>query len=558
MKGSLMKKTITIITCLILLTSHAFAEEIKTNSIIKKVMLYPGSARITRQTTIDLSQGTHKIVFSDIIPTLNQNTITVSAEGSSEALILGANLKHIQAIEEVNQRQQDLLSKIEKINDSLIDEQNILNILEKENKYLESIRLFAGTQIPKDLVTTMPSAENLAATNQFLTNNLTRVLTKTTQTNRKIRSLKKELNRLNREFGQISQNTKKWTQSIIVDVDVKTAGNLTVDVSYLVYNAKWLPRYDARTNLNKNEIELIAFGLVNQNTGEDWKNIKLTLSTAEPTLYGRMPEVSPWIINPIAPRRQRVQKNKTMYARNDMMDGILAFSEKSISEDKELRKTKTAFAGSIKKGLSVIYELPTPATILSDGSENKLPISSQILKATFSYFTYPKAQQLAYLNSKVTNSKDLQLLSGPVNLFLEGDYIGESHLDEVAPLETFDLYLGVDDNVKIKREQLSKKIDDLLIGGIAAPNKKTTVEYKITCENYKDKPITLNILEPMPTSGNDRIKIKTLKNSDKPTTKKWKDKKGVWLYALTLKPKAKKEITYSFVIDHPRDMITNY
>lgn len=213
-----------------------------------------------------------------------------------------------------------------------------------------------------------------------------------------------------------------------------------------------------------------------------------------------------------------------------------------------------AFSQMEQKGVSIVYKIIRPVTIKSDGSENKYPISSQILKANFEYSSYPRLKPFAYLGSRVVNSKDLQLLAGQVNLFLEGDYVGKSTIDNVGPGEEFNLYLGIDENVKVKREQISRKVDDILIGGIKSPNRTTTFEYKLTVENYKSKVINVHLFEAIPVSENERIKVKTFDVRPKPKDKDWKDRKGIWRWEFPLKPKEKKEISYKFSVEHPRNM----
>jgi uncharacterized protein (TIGR02231 family) len=207
-----------------------------------------------------------------------------------------------------------------------------------------------------------------------------------------------------------------------------------------------------------------------------------------------------------------------------------------------------------EKGIAVVYKIPRSVSVNADGSEQKLPVSSQSLKADFEYSTYPRVAQVAFFGSRVKNAHDLQLLGGRVNVFLDGDFVGVSGIDNIGPGEEFDLYLGADENVKVKREQIEKKVDETIIGNIPSPNKRTSFKYKLTVENYKTKKIKIKLFEAMPVPEDDRIKVKSGQVSLEPKEKDWKDRKGVWLWELELLPKEKKEITYSFMVEHPREM----
>ncbi len=103
---------------------------------------------------------------------------------------------------------------------------------------------------------------------------------------------------------------------------------------------------------------------------------------------------------------------------------------------------------------------------------------------------------------------------------------------------------------------IGRAAGNTLLGAIlgAETTRRTTLEYKLTVENYKSKKINVKLFEAMPFSEDDRIKVKIEKVSMEPKEKDWKDRKGVWLWELELEPKAKKEITYTYTVEHPRQM----
>jgi uncharacterized protein (TIGR02231 family) len=228
-------------------------------------------------------------------------------------------------------------------------------------------------------------------------------------------------------------------------------------------------------------------------------------------------------------------------------------AEEEIAGEGMVSEVKYAIA--VERGVAVSYQLPYKITVKADKSENKFSVSSQNLSAEFEYSTYPRVSPFAYLGSRVVNSKTLQLLAGRVNIFLEGDFVGTSHIDNIAPGEEFDLYLGIDENVKVKRELLEKKVDKTLIAGIPSRTKKTTFKYKLTVENYKSKKIKIKLFEAMAVSEDDRIKTKINEVSLEPDIKDWDDRKGIWLWELELEPQDKQEISYTFTVEHPRDMM---
>ena len=219
-----------------------------------------------------------------------------------------------------------------------------------------------------------------------------------------------------------------------------------------------------------------------------------------------------------------------------------------------VEQAEYSYAQQEEKGISLVYKITKRPTIKSGEEDYKLPVSSQLLASSFAYSAYPRISTFAYLGSKVVNAIDLQLLSGKVNVFLDGDFVGSSQIETIAPGEEFDLYLGVDENVKVKRELLEKKVDETLIAGIPATTKKTLYRYKVTIENYKQKAVSIKVFEAIPVSADDRIKVKVDKVSLEPSLKDYKDKKGIWVWEFDLNPQEKKEIYYNYIIEHPREM----
>jgi len=424
--------------------------------------------------------------------------------------------------------------------------------LSEEKQFLDSFRFVSGGQIQKDLITKMPAVKDLDDVMKFLSTKLKDNYTQIVNLELEIRDASRRMDVLRRKLAEVSGARRKMKRSIEVELEVLKPLASELKVSYLIRNASWQPLYDARANFEKSEVELVSYGLVKQKTGEDWKDVDLYLSTARPSVGGSMPYVDTWILRPYQPvvmeDRMLGRKAKSLAVQYEAFDAEMELAARAPVDKKD------EYARAEEKGIAVVYKLPRKATVKADGSEHKLPVSSQMLSAKFEYSTYPRAILNAYLGSRVTNAPNLQLLGGRVNIFLEGDFVGASSIGNIGPGEEFDLYLGADDNVKVKKEQIEKKVDETLIAGIPSPTKKITIKNKLTVENYKSKKISVKLFEAMPVPEDDRIKVKIDKASLEPKEKDWKDRKGVWLWELSLEPKEKKEITYTYIIEYPRDM----
>ena len=536
------------IAFLFVFSNSIASSEIEVKSEIDRVIVYSDSALIERVANLDLEEGSYNVLFPNIISEFDENSLRVSVSGEAAVRLFGAQVKKEYLEEIPSERISQLKKEIQKLEYRIKEVQDLKSLLSDKKRFLDSILLFSEEQIPEDLVTRLPATEDLKTLLDFLDSELAGYYSEGLNCDIEMRDLKNKVNVLKKELSQISGAQKKIKRSIVAELEILKSGTADLRISYLVNGAAWNPIYDARANFEKSEVELVSHGIIRQITGEDWLDVNCILSTAKPRIGGNMPYISPWTLKPYEPHvmTDRISEAPAPAYQKQAFRTEEELSGETVSEIK--------YATAEEKGIAVSYQLPSKITVKADNSENKFPVSSQDLEAEFEYSSYPRVSPFAYLGSRVINSKILQLLAGRVNIFLEGDFVGTSTIGNIAPGEEFDLYLGIDENVKVKRELLEKKVDKTLIAGILSRTKKTTFKYRIIVENYKSDKITIKLFEAIPVSEDDRINIKVNEINTEPDEKDWDDRRGIWLWELELGPQEEKEIQYAFTIEHPREM----
>lgn len=534
----------------LILSSLCLADDIKADSKISQVTIFPGAAIVTKEAQVEVPTGASSVLFENIVPQIDENTLTVKGQGTAEVKIFGASIKAEYTTQASDERVKALQAQIEGVDDEIIGQNNKAGILNNQKEYLESVKLFAGQQIPKDLVTKTPSVADLDGVGNYLTKGFSELSLQAEGIRLKLRDLNRKKEALNAQLQQLNTNSQNVKRSIAVEIEAIRPGKLTLMVSYLVNNVNWEPLYDARVAFEENQVDLALFGLVSQSTGEDWKDVDLTISTARPSIGGVMPELSIWTLSPWEGLKEIT--NAPMAAGLGSIDNS---SVNLLREAEQKERAGVAYAQSEVKGISVVFKITKPMTIKSDGTQQRVPITVLTLPAKFEYASTPKLSTYAYLRSQVENNQEATLLPGRVNVFLDGDYVGVSAIPKaLGHKEKFDLYLGADEGVTVKRELLEQKSEDILFANIPSPNKTDRYSYKITIENYKNKPITLNLFDQIPVSTDEKIKVKNIKFSPEATQKDYKDRKGVELWTMTLGPQEKKEISYSFAVERPRNL----
>ncbi len=248
------------------------------------------------------------------------------------------------------------------------------------------------------------------------------------------------------------------------------------------------------------------FGIVQQNTGEDWTDVALTLSTARPQLGGAAPQLTPWTVDLARPPPPAAVFGGV--ARTNDMPASMPRS-KAVADVVELSafEVTTAHARIEAGATSASFRIMTPATVLSDNSPQRVPITLAKLDAVPEYATVPKRMPAAYLTAKVQNTSESPLLAGDMNVFLDGTFVASSSLRTVMPGEKFDLELGADEGISVKHKRVNRFAENT---GLTNSGRRVTYEYLITIQNNKRTAERIVVIDQVPISRHEKIVVKQL------------------------------------------------
>ncbi len=234
------------------------AADISSSSRISEVTVYSSGAFVTRTAAVEVKPGDARILIPDIIANFDSESLRVKGRGTAEVKILGAQVKTDFLEDTPVEKVRELEGRIRALEDQNRVLENEKRVLNDEKAYLDSVRLFAGQKIPEDLVTKMPSAQDLEATLSFLGSKLRENFNRGMTIDLEIRENGRKIDALRRELETISGNRQKVRYTAVVDIEVAKAGKLDVEVSYKVWDASWTPVYDARAKFDDSETEFIT------------------------------------------------------------------------------------------------------------------------------------------------------------------------------------------------------------------------------------------------------------------------------------------------------------
>lgn len=521
------------------------------DSQISAVTVYTDRAVVTRTATVNLAPGQTELVFERLPDALWEQSLQVSGRGTAQATILDVTARRTFVEFTPNERVNELEQQLRAVNaDSrkLADEGAVL---EAQRQAVQNYVNGAVSPGGKDV--DRPKLEDVRSALEFGHKQLTEIAARIHQLEQQRAELDRKAEALARQINELRGGRGKAFKSIVVRVATEQAGNLDLTLAYTVANARWTPSYDARVTSGERAVSLGYFGVVRQNTGEDWKNVALTLSTARPSLGGAAPELSVW---EIAVRRDeevvRLDAFQVTGAQRGQRFKEMATPTATLgyagAPPPEVRDAATATAAVEAGATSASFRIATATTIPSDNSAQKVPITTARLEAAPEYATTPKLQQTAFLTTKVTNNTEFPLLAGAMNVFLDGTFVATSPLKTVMPTEKFDLALGADEGISVKHKRVQRFTENT---GFTSSGRRITYEYLLTIQNNKRTAERVVVSDQLPLSRHEKIVVKQLAPAER---EQKPDNEGKLKWTLDLKPGEKRDLVVKFSVEHPADL----
>lgn len=533
---------------------HAGADTINAESKITAVTVFPDRAGVTRQATLTLSKGQHTIELTPLPSGIEPSSLSARGSGEAEVTLYGVRLVTTERETAQDPKAEGLEDDIQ---DNLRKQQQLRNtkqVLAQEREYLESIQAASSQQIGKDLITKSPSASDAAALLAFLDESMLKTFERDQKTDEELEDLARELDKLQRELSRLTEGRHRQETAVLVELEAQKAGAFRLEVSYRVPGASWEPAYEARASGGSDEVELATSGVVRQQTGEDWTDVLLTLSTARPAMAGSMPELEPWFLRPWEPvafERKRLLQRASV--EEGSMKGIDQAAQAPAAEPDMEQAIRIAQATVETAGPSVTFRLPKPASVQADWQPHKVPVTSASLPAELAYEITPRLLPYAFLRAKVTNTSEALYLPGAVSVFLDGTFVATSVLKQVAPGESFDLYLGADERVKVERKTLKEHVEVSLLPGLRGKTKSTDYEFLTIIENFTGRRIGVTVFDQVPVSQREEIVVESV-HQQPAEIERDEEKPGLFHWQLDLAPNQKEELRLSYRVKHPVEM----
>jgi len=534
------------------LPAFAVAAVTELSSTINAVTVYSDRAIVTRTARADLQPGLNELRIEGLPASLLDDSLQAAAIGTANATLLDISTRQTFVATTPDPRR----AAIEDTLTSLREEERSLNdraaLIKSHRELLERLQNSA-VMITWGERAERPKLDEVEAT-------LAYGQTESAKLNSQLQALDRELVKLQAQITAAQHQldelaplpSRRSVKTATLRIQATEPGSLDIELRYTTPQASWRPSYDARVFTTDTRVELGYFAQVRQMTGEDWENVALTLSTARPSLGGHAPALSPWNLDlrsdapneEIAPFvRAQSRKAVTFEAAPAPMLAAAQSSGERMTFD--LVAADYAEASTDRTATVATFAIATPATIYSDNSPQKIPVTTLDLDAELTYRATPKLRPTAFLDAAVRNTSDYPLLPGQMNVFVDRVFIATSRLVHTMPDESFNLALGAEEALAITYKQVRRFTEQI---GLMAKSTRTTYEYLTTLTNNKAAPVALTVSDQVPVSRNDKI---TVKVQAPPARDARPDAEGKLEWTLELAPGETRELPLKFTIEHP-------
>jgi uncharacterized protein (TIGR02231 family) len=293
---------------------------------------------------------------------------------------------------------------------------------------------------------------------------------------------------------------------------------------------------------------------VYQNTGDLWKEVKMSISTGNPSLNNTKPNLQPYylsIYNPVTNYNTNNYRNKNAGVPAEMPQIMMESKaeKKGNRMDETFVTNSSAYTTNIENTTSNVFEISLPYTIPSDGKEYVVAIQTYDVPAVYSYYSTPKLEKEVFLIATITNWEQTGLLPGEANLFNEGTYVGKSYFDTKITGDTLPISLGRDKNININRKKTKNYTEKNFTGN----TKKTSLEYEIEIKNKKKGEIDLVIEDQYPLSKIEEVEVDLFNDGGATVNKET----GKLRWNFKLKAAENKTLKFGYNVKYPKKIILN-
>jgi len=520
------------VSALIVLTGVcvAPAELIVAESSLEAVTVYRGQALVTRSVALPAKQGELEIIVGDLPAQVAGSSLSASVGATEGVAIRSVRYRTRAAAEAPKKEVAALDAQIKELTARIYANTQRKALLRAKSTHLDKLESFSAPTAQVELSKGVLDPKTLAEVSKLILAQREALTEEAIKLHQDEQEMTEQLALLQRKRSELTRGAGRTVREAVIFLSKTAPGAATVQLSYLVNSANWAPAYNIRLADDGKTVNVEYLAEVNQMTGEDWSDVKLTLSTATPGMNARSPLLAPlWVglFQPTVPegkavkkvllakdgyahqrvvlfRGQRAYVNPTRPAADagwDLNTAAVAAQEMELNVNREALLAGGEAVRPMEEVLAVSYGLPGKMSLASRSDRQLVEISRLKLRGKVYYEAIPLLSNYVYRAGDLNNTSRLPLLSGSYSAYIRGEFVGRGKLPVVARGQQFTIGLGVDTQLRCRRELTDKS--DKVVWGSRVQN----FHYRLLLENFKDTPVAVRVMERIPATKTDALKV---------------------------------------------------
>jgi uncharacterized protein (TIGR02231 family) len=497
---------------------------------IVRVVVYPDRAQVVRAQTV--ACGHHvAAAFGAIPPAADPASVRVV---SREATVDGLRTEEHTRQSEFAPQLAQVDAQIDELSERLAELRDARTGEEQTGRLGERYAAVTGSLIDREMATGPAAVRAWDAALELLLKQRLAGAAEQVALSARARTLEQRLAELRRRRATLAGAAGRREYSAEARLSCPAGGTARVELSYLVGGASWQPAYEARAQEAAGTVELSTWATVVQTTGEDWKDVQLTLSTAIARQEATPPDLSPlkvWAEERTPPRKVLV-------------------SNQSYQEHAAPEPGSSASTGGLRteeQGLSVQLVVPQPAEVPGDGSAARLLVGRRAQKAPLRYRAAPKWAPLVFRVAELHDDAPYPLLPGPIDVYRRGQFVARYQLERVASGARFYLTFGLEEHLRARRTVLEEVVRDR---GYLGRTRRHRYAYRFEVANYLGRPEEIEVSDHIPVSELDDVKVEI----DGQTTGGYRlaGDDGIVSWRVALRPGERRYLELRYHVDAPQ------
>lgn len=487
---------------------------------ITAVTVYQGNALITREVSVPEGAGAMELLVSPLPP----QTLASSpyAEGTDGIRVLNTRYRSIAIKEDTREEVRKLENQIRELTLQAQKIQSDIKLTNEQLQFLAKLEGFTGVTMQHLTDKGMLNSEATINLAKFVMTTRTERTDALVKQQQALQAVTEQTEFAKRQFAERSAGISKTERVAIITIDKANAGAGVVRLNYLVDAVNWRPQYKLRAGKGNEPVMVEYLASVQQQTGEDWSNVSLSLSTAQPLLHAAPPDLRTLEVSAIpinVPRQvaavpagstqyrefkksadgQRSQAQQLQNSAN-WMDSYKAINDAAACEqageliasrDDILSYNREVAAGATE-GPSVTYRMRGPMSLPSRSDEQVLEVTRLQLTPEYYYKAVPVLTAHVYRQADLTNKSEYVLFPGEATMYIGTDFVGRMQLPLVAIGKPFSVSFGVDPQVQVQRTLVNK--NRVTSGG----NQVLSFDVRLLLSSYKSEPVKVQLWDRLP------------------------------------------------------------